>query len=80
METHLLEREQLIKSEREHVWFGVLAYWNFEDESSPEWGKKYFGLLNHDKGHQHTPTGLSVEKMIIQIEQYANLKNLISLY
>jgi hypothetical protein len=74
MEGHLLERENLIRNTRNGVWFGVLAYWNFEDESSPEWGKKYFGLLNHDKGHQHTPTGLTVEKMIIEIERHIKPK------
>lgn len=72
IEEHLRQREAQVRAYHPNAWFGVLAFWNFTKPDAPQWGKKYFGLLNHQKDRKHIRTDVRVEQILQQIQQHLN--------
>jgi len=72
IEEHLRQREEKIIVLRPSAWFGVLVFWNYSQPDAPQWGEKYFGLLNHKKDFNHQRTSLTVEHLMQKIEAHAN--------
>jgi hypothetical protein len=65
---HLKNREVQILAVKPGVYFGVIAYWNFFDINSEDWGRKYIGLVNYGNVEKHSRTGASVEELLRILE------------
>ncbi len=68
--THLKDREEKIKTLYPKSYFGVIAFWNFFDESdlNLDWRNKYVGLYRYDRHERHEKTNGYVEDIMKSIE------------
>ncbi|WP_313184169.1 hypothetical protein [Sphingobacterium siyangense] len=67
---HLRDREEKIKILYPNSYFGVIAFWNFFDESdlNLDWRNKYVGLYRYDRHDRHEKTNGYVEDIMKSIE------------
>ncbi|WP_312332843.1 hypothetical protein [Sphingobacterium sp.] len=69
METHLVDRESIVKYHYPNAYFGVISFWNFFNTEDHNWRVRNVGLVTYDQNNSHPRTDGLIEDIMKEIEK-----------